>query len=420
MRALLLPVGSHGDVLPMLGLGRALRQRGWQVKALVSPVFEEAAGAAGLPIRPLGTREDYDRAQHDPDLHSLKRGLKAVGRVLEQYTQQSYDELIQEIDSSSEPTLLIGTTLSFPIRLAQEVRGLPTVSVHLSPAVFRSTIRPPVLSPLGPLPGWLPRWLLSAFWWLSDRLLIDRFLGAPLNRVRARIGLKPVRGVMDTWMNQVDLSLGFFPEWFFPPPPDWPANLQLTGFPLWDLDSNQALPAELEGWLDQGEPPLIFTGGTAFATMKPFYEACVQAASLLGRRALVLTRHTSNLPDSLPEYVRRVEYAPFSQLLPRAAAIVHHGGIGTVAQALSAGVPQLVVPRAHDQFDNAHRVEILEAGLWCRSAWPERIAEGLGELLNNPHYRHLNFPVSSGLELAAQKITALANSRPNSESDARR
>lgn len=418
MRALLLPVGSHGDVLPMLGLGRALRQKGWQVKALVSPVFEEAVGAAGLEFRPLGTRADYDRAQHDPDLHSLQRGLKAVGRVLEQYLQQSYDELLLEIDRSSEPTLLIGTTLSFPIRLAQEVRGLPAVSVHLSPAVFRSNIRPPVLSPLGPLPAWLPSWFLRGFWWLSDRVLIDRFLGAPLNRLRARLGLKPVHRVMDAWMNQVDLSLGLFPEWFSPPPPDWPAHLQLTGFPLWDLDSAQPLPADLEQWLDQGEAPLVFTGGTAFATMKPFYEACVQAASLLGRRALVVTRHDSNLPDSLPDFVRRVEYAPFSQLLPRAAAIVHHGGIGTVAQALAAGVPQLVLPRAHDQFDNAYRVEILEAGLWCRSASAERIAEGLGELLNNPHYRHLHFRVSSGLEAAACKVNALASFLPGIGCDA--
>lgn len=399
-----MPMGSHGDVLPLLGLGRALLPKGWKVKALISPVFAPAAAAAGLDFRPISTAEQYERASNDPDLHSYKRGTQAVGRVMQELMRLCYDELCQELDTSAEPTVLIGTTLAFPIRLAQEVRGLPAVMVHLSPAVFRSNLRPPVLSPLGPFPGWLPPWFLKAFWWLADRWMLDPMLGGALNRLRSELGLPPVRGVMDAWMHQVDLSLALFPEWFFPPPPDWPANLRLTGFPLWDIDSHPELSPQLERWLGEGEPPVVITGGTAFAGRRRFYEECLKACAELGRRALVVTRHRSNMPEGS----FAVEYAPFSLLLPRCAAIIHHGGIGTVAQALACGTPQLVLPQAHDQFDNAHRVELLGAGRWCRR--PGRLTHDLGQLLTGLCRPR---PVSSGLSEAARAITSLASLPPD-------
>lgn len=404
-----MPMGSHGDVLPLLGLGRELQQApGWQVKALISPVFATAAAAAGLNFRPISTVEQYERASNDPDLHSYKRGTRAVGRVMHELMRVCYEELILELDSSPEPTVLIGTTLAFPIRLAQEIRGQPAVMVHLSPAVFRSNLRPPVLFPLGPFPSWLPPWILKAFWWLADRCMLDPILGGALNRVRSQLGLPPVRGLMGAWMHQVDRSLALFPDWFFPPPADWPSNLKLTGFPLWDIDSQPALSAELEQWLQAGEPPVVITGGTAFAGRRKFYEDCVKACADLGRRALVVTRHRSNTPAGS----FAVEYAPFSLLLPRSAAIIHHGGIGTVAQALACGTPQLVLPQAHDQFDNAHRVECLEAGLWCRL--PSRLSRDLGALLARPCRR---YPVSSGLAEAARAITSLASLPPDSGCD---
>lgn len=407
-----MPMGSHGDVLPLLGLGRALQETpGWQVKALISPVFANAAAAAGLDYRLLGTIEDYDRAQQDPDLHNYRRGTQAVSRVLDNLLRLCYHELIQELDSSSEPTVLIGTTLAFPIRLAQELHGLPAVTVHLSPAVFRSNLRPPVLSPLGPLPRWLPPWFLKALWWLTDRLMLDPWLGGPYNRQRAELGLQPVRRVMGSWMHQVDLSLALFPDWFFTPPADWPAGLKQTGFPLWDIDSQSELSPDLEQWLQKGDPPVVITGGTAFAGRRKFYQECLAACADLGRRALVVTRHHSNVPEG----ACAVEYAPFSQLLPRSAAIIHHGGIGTVAQALACGTPQLVLPQAHDQFDNAHLVESLQAGLWCRRAG--RLRHDLGKLLTSQCRR---YPVGSGLPEAARAITSLASLPPDSGCDERR
>jgi UDP:flavonoid glycosyltransferase YjiC (YdhE family) len=100
---------------------------------------------------------------------------------------------------------------------------------------------------------------------------------------------------------------------------------------------------------------------------------------------LLLTRHAEQIPKTLPAGVKHVPYVPFSELLPHVAALVHHGGIGTTAQALAAGCPQLIMPLAHDQFDNAQRVGQLRAGLSIsRNRYTARAAaDRLTTLLND-------------------------------------
>jgi UDP:flavonoid glycosyltransferase YjiC (YdhE family) len=137
-----------------------------------------------------------------------------------------------------------------------------------------------------------------------------------------------------------------------------------TGFPLWDERSYAELPAEVQEFLDAGEPPIVFTPGSANVFGKPFFQAAVDACHRLGRRGIVLSRFREQIPVPLPNGVRHFGYVPFSQLLPKAAALVHHGGIGTTAQGLAAGIPQLVMPLAHDQFDNAARLKRLGVGDW--------------------------------------------------------
>jgi UDP:flavonoid glycosyltransferase YjiC (YdhE family) len=119
---------------------------------------------------------------------------------------------------------------------------------------------------------------------------------------------------------------------------------------------------ELERFLAAGEKPIAFTPGSAMQFGQSFFRESAKACELLNRRGILLSRHREHIPVDLPPTVRHFDYAPFSRILPRCAALVHHGGIGTTSQALAAGVPQLIMPMAHDQFDNAHRVARLGAG----------------------------------------------------------
>ncbi len=174
------------------------------------------------------------------------------------------------------------------------------------------------------------------------------------------------------------------------PQPDWPPHSVSTGFPFYDQDGEAGLSADLLCFLDAGPPPIVFTlGSSAVKDAGLFYEQSATAAKMLDCRAVLLVgKDTQNRPRELPNGVAAFDYAPFSELFPRAAAIVHQGGIGTTAQAMRSGRPMLVMPYAHDQPDNAYRVTKLGIARTIprRKYTAERAAVELRELLENPVY----------------------------------
>ena len=187
--------------------------------------------------------------------------------------------------------------------------------------------------------------------------MIDRVLGAPVNGFRRELGLAPVRRLYAGWKDSPQRIIGLFPEWFAPLQPDSPPQLRLTGFSL--FDGGEDAPSAVVRPFLEGDPPVVLTSSSETRSGRRLFGQGVEACRRLRRRALVLTRFREQIPDPLPDGFCWAEYAPFSYVLPRAAAVVHQGGVGTAAQALAAGVPQLVVPLKNDQFDNARRLERL-------------------------------------------------------------
>jgi len=231
---------------------------------------------------------------------------------------------------------------------------------------------------------WAPRPLMRGIFRLINGA-VDSLIAPAINELRGELGLPSVRGVLSHYWHSPQRVIGLFPEWFAAKQPDWPAQLELTGFPLYDEPDLSPISPELERFISAGEPPIAFTPGSAMWQGKRFFEASVDACVRLNRRGLLLTRHRDHLPQTLPPNVIHVHYAPFSQLLPRCAAFVHHGGIGSTAQALAAGVPQLLTPFTHDQPDNAARVVKLGCGtvLPPRRYSGARAAGALGRLIGN-------------------------------------
>ena len=179
--------------------------------------------------------------------------------------------------------------------------------------------------------------------------------------------------------------IGLFPDWFAPPQPDWPSALRLTGFPQYDESDQQQVSPSLLEFLDRGPAPIVFTPGSANQNAAAFFRGAVDAAARLNRRALLLTRFTEHLP-TLPPTVHHEVFAPLSRVLPRSAALVSHGGIGTLAQALAAGVPQLTMPMGFDQPDNTTRLLRLGVATWVAPSEfsGERVAPLLNTLLTDP------------------------------------
>jgi rhamnosyltransferase subunit B len=356
----LLPtIGSAGDVHPVIGLGRGLQARGHHVTITTSAYFEPLVRQMGLDFIAMGTAEAYVQAVEDPLLWHPTKGFEFIGRNFLLPATRALYAILQEMDPRQ--TVVIAPALAFGARLAQEKLGMPMISAHLQAAVLRSVYQPPVTGPLV-LPDWLPLSLKRLWFRIMDQAIIDPILLPELNGFRAELGLPPIRRVFHRWMHSTEMVLGLFPDWYAPPQPDWPPNTQLTGFIHFEREAERPLPATVHHFLETGDPPILFTPGSAMQHGAQFFQAALEACQLLGRRGLFVSAHAEHIPANLPDAICYAPYLPFSQVLPQTAALVFHGGVGTMAQGLAAGVPMLVMPMSHDQPDNALRLKRLGVG----------------------------------------------------------
>ncbi len=360
LQVIVIGLGSAGDVHPNVGLALALRRRGHNVTLVAGETFRPLAERAGVDFAGLFSKEEYDAAIHDPDLWHPVRSFSVVARRLILPAMRIVYGMIEK-NLKPGRTVVAAPGTAFGARIAQEKLGVPLATVHLQPAMLRSVIQPPCFG-FPDIAGHLPQPLRRPYFRLVDAAVIDRLLGEETNAFRAELGLPPVRRFFDRWIHSPQRVIGLFPKWFAPPMPDWPSNVSLTGFPLWDEGTLQSLSPGLEEFLAAGDPPLVFTAGSAMIQARQFFQVSAEVCRASGRRGLFLTQFPEQLPAVLPSGVRHFDYVPFSTVLPRCAALIHHGGIGTTAQAIAGGLPQLVVPSTHDQPDNAVRIRRLGLG----------------------------------------------------------
>lgn len=382
MNFILTSFGSGGDVYPFIWMGKLLRQRGHSVTLMASAIFRVPAERAGLVFVPMSTEEEYLRIIADPDMWHPKKGPEIIFERAGQGIRHYYDAIAAL--RPARDTVLVASTLSFGSRLAREKFGLRMITVHLQPCTFLSAHDMPVLAPKMEWIRRLPLFLKKLFFRLPNPF--DKKIMPYLREACRREGVAAPKSVLGHWWNSPDGVIGLFPDWFAAPQPDWPDRALLAGFPLYDLGDQSELNRELETFLANGEKPVLFTAGTAMQHGHLFFEAAVEACRLAGWRALLVTRHSEHLPSRLPDTALHCPYLPFSQILPRCSALVSHGGIGTISQGLAAGVPQLLMPMAHDQPDNLNRLRRLGVadGLYPDRFTPDRVANRLGRLISDP------------------------------------
>ena len=380
MQIVLLAIGSHGDVLPFLAIGAELRRRKYSVTLAAPASFQDLAVSAGLSFHPLGTRSDFDTVVQDADLWHPRRGPALLLRFMSSLTEEIYDWLASQCRAGD---LIVAQPACLAARLAQERHGLSLATVHVAPFLIESRYDPPTLPGL-PLPGFLPARLRHWIGRGADTYVIGPAVLPTFNAFRAKLGLGPVRRLR-YWWNSPDRLLLMFPPWYAPPQKDWPLQAVQVGFGIADrLGDQPSLTPELEAFLQAGSAPLAFTYGSAMRLGSEFFEKAVALCRRMNRRGVLLAPQEGQVPAGLPAEILHQPYAPFSLLLPRCAALIHHGGVGTVAQALAAGIPQLVVPVAFDHFDEGRRLKWLRAGavLSRRRFTPTRAARVLHRLMN--------------------------------------
>jgi len=347
--------GSLGDLSPLITLGVGLRERGHTVVVATADPFREHVERAGLqfhPMRPHLLPDEMLSLAMTPD-----GSMEILFRdVLFPSIRESYDDLLAAALSAD---VLISHMLAFAAPLVAAATGLPWISVVLQPLGFLSpndrivTFSDQTPSGLEELDA-----TTSRDAWRQGRRMSQGW-GEPIRRLRAALGLPPGLHPVYEDHHSPGLVLGLFSK-LLAAPQHQPAAARITGF-LFDERGKGRLPQTLELFLARGEPPVIVTLGshTPFDNFG-FHVSGALAALSMGRRVVLLGQGTGVHADVVKslnpvwaDSIRAYDFVPYSLVFPQAAAVIHHGGVGTIGACLQAGTPMLLVPMGFDQLHNS-------------------------------------------------------------------
>ena len=318
--------------------------------------------------------------------------------------RQTYDDLLDAATKPVRADLLLIGELNYAGPIVAEVTRIPWASYVLAPISFFSAFDPPVL-PMYPRLARADK-AVPGLGRVIKRLarFVSRKWPDPIYELRRELGLAKGANPLFDAKHSPHLVLALFSEVLGTEQKDWPPNTKITGFCYYDADAgNAALPPNLAEFLAAGDPPVVFTlGSAAVLAAGDFYEVSATAAIRLGiRTVLLIGTDPRNLPrQALPETICSAEYAPYSALFSRAAMVVHQGGVGTTAQCLRAGKPMLIMPYSHDQPDNARRMRRLKVSRTIQRAnyLPAQVVRKLKAMLADPQLAQHAEKVSHQLE----------------------
>ncbi len=358
MRVLICTRGSWGDVLPYVGLSHELQARGHEVLMVVNAANQKTVSVRKIPCVVF---DSFAKSQpKQKELKGLTQSLLGSLKVLRKLSRHLQAEVECISHYAFHFDVIVGSQTSLAAPLVARATGKPWVFSAVSPMAFFSFIDPPYLHGLrwlradSPLPGWWRRVLKWFFLILSDVVYFE------YRNVERRLNLRHQHPLFQGRYSQ-NLNLALFPSLLAPPQDDWPKPyIQFDPLIFESSLVNRSVDYELKDFLESGPPPVVFTlGSVSRVDPQNFYEISLKVVARLGVRAVFVKRADVqlNLDPNLPIYV--CNYADYSVLFRSAIAVVHHGGIATLTQAIRAGKFSLILPRTLDQFDQAERARQL-------------------------------------------------------------
>lgn len=393
MRIVLSNIGTFGDINPLVAIALELKQRGHTPVMAVPAVYAPKIVPLDIEFHALRPDIDPTNTMLVQMVYDVNKGTETgLRKFLFPVLRETYADLLDAATKPARADLLLLGELNYAGPLVAEATGIPWASYVLAPFSFFSAFDPPVLPPYPKLaradkvvPG-MGRGIkrLARF--------VTRKWPEPIYELRRELGLPMGANPIFDAKHSPSLVLALFSRVLGVEQKDWPANVLISGFCFYDADAgNAALPPHLEEFVAAGEPPVVFTlGSAAVLAAGDFYEQSARAAVRLGVRAVLLigADERNRQQQALPDSICIAEYAPYSALFPRAKLVVHQGGVGTTAQCLRAGRPMLIMPYSHDQPDNARRMKRLGvARAIQRSSYkPWRVARAIRAMLAEPEY----------------------------------
>jgi rhamnosyltransferase subunit B len=408
-RILITTFGSFGDVFPYIGLALGLRARGHEPVLAMPEFYRDTVESEGLEFRAVRPNVDpTDRSIIRRIMHERTGSEYLLREVLIPALRDNHADLVAAADGAD---MIITHPITFAAPLVAQSLRIKWVSTVLAPMSFFSKHDLPVFPPipwtkkLEGVPG------ASSMLVALAKNMTRRWI-EPVHTLRRELGVPDRGNPIFEGQHSPELVLALFADVLAQPQPDWPRNVRITGAIAYNgANASAPLSPQLETFLQAGPPPIVFTlGSSAVGAAGTFYEESINALKRIGARGVLLVGpHAENRPaGDVPDDVHLEPFAPHAALFPRASAIVHQGGAGTLNQALLSGRPTLIVPHAHDQPDNAYRVEKLGCSRTIRPSHynGKRAARELELLLSNPIYRARAEQVASTVRDADPVVAA--------------
>ena len=374
-------IGTSGDTLPLINLGRHLMAAGHDVDFIGLAYFENHVHGAGLRFHPAGPPGLFEAMASDPSVWDWHVGFRSLWKVL----GAAMADTFAAVDRlRRDDSVVVGSSGAVGMRLAQEKFGLPAMTVHMSPFYFFSR-EENCLGGLGAWPDWLPYVARQFLLNIIDRHYIDGACANDVNALRRSIGLPDIRRIFTRWIHSPDRVVCAVPTWFAQGQTDWPINSVSIAFPVAQAAEFWTPSAALAAFLAAGEAPIVVSACTGAGAASTFFQRAMEAARIANKRVILVSRFQNQIPQPLPAFAFCIDYAPFDQLFARVSAVIHNGGIGTMALAMRAGLPQIIVPFAYDQFFNGMRLVALGGGVVVRrQRSTEQLAGAIQNLCNSP------------------------------------
>ena len=383
--------GSTGDLNPFIALGLVLRSRGHDVIFAVEANFQEQLSLLGFPVRLLTGDQEKALAPFRHQIFNNEQPLTSLKLLMDHYILPTLPEKVVELrEICQQADLLISVAPQFAASIVADLLHLPLVSVILTPSTLPSASI--AAQPLSiHLPASLQR-LSNRFSWFVGGLFLRQIVDKPINNLRRTFHVPPRSNLMWTGNLSQRLTALAVSSAFLSRPGDWPESLKMTGFCFWDRPVDWQFSETLKTFFRGDKPVVAVTAGSVApeerALFLSYYQTSIESILACGARALVINAPENIAFSEQRDEVLQLPFVPFSEVFPACAAVIHHGGIGTIAQCLRAGIPSLVVPGGVDQPFNAAQVVQRKAGRWIpRKHYTMRRAEhALKALLTTPDY----------------------------------
>lgn len=348
MRILIAAIGSRGDIQPALALALGFRSAGHEVIVSAPPDFASWTMELGLPYAAAG-----DTVEHFMKKNAGEIGVNPlrVVRMLKKVVGEQLPEWHERTLEAAQGADAIVSCHQFASRSVAEKLGIPCICVIYQPTFLRSSHHPPMIVSWQGLPGWL-----NQICWSLSNAMVENIFKRPINHMRLKWGLPPVDSMKAYLCKGVPFLLAADAV-LAAPPPDW-NEFEVTITGPWFYEDANELPDDVEEFLQAGPPP-VYVGFGSMPAKDPMNltRVVVEGASARGRRVLMSKGWAGIGEGNLPPTVKVVHTPmPHHKLFPRLAVVVHHGGAGTTATALRAGVPQVIVPHLMDQYYYAKRM----------------------------------------------------------------